>query len=62
MDDWVSERYEEVVGRPPPPRLPDDHPFAWQWEYRGTKEEREGLLDLLDPQPEEVEQPGLFDA
>jgi hypothetical protein len=56
-----SERYEEVVGRPPPPRLPDDHPYAWQWEYRGTKDEREELLERLDPQPE-VEQDSLFDA
>lgn len=55
-----QDRYEEVVRRPPPPGLPDDHPDAWQWKYRGTKDEREELLDRLSDAPP-VEQPALFD-
>lgn len=38
-----EELYEAELGRPPS-RLPDDHPDAWQWSYRGTKIEREALL------------------
>lgn len=39
--------YEKEMGRPPT-LLPDDHPDRWQWDYRGTKAEREELLDRLD--------------
>ena len=38
--------YEAEMGRPPT-RLPDDHPDAWQWAYRGTKAERETMLERL---------------
>lgn len=41
-----AERYEANVGRPPT-SLPDDHPYKWQWDYRGTKKEREQLPELL---------------
>jgi hypothetical protein len=44
-----AELYEAAQGRPPS-RLPDDHPDAWQWAYRGGKaeyEERMGELGLL---------------
>lgn len=34
--------YEQALGRPPS-RLPDDHPDAWQWAYRGGKAEFEEL-------------------
>lgn len=51
--------YEEELGRPPR-NLPDDHPDRWQWEYRGSKEEREELLDRLSPELP-VEQDSLFE-
>lgn len=35
------------MGRPPA-NLPDDHPDRWQWDYRGTKAEREALVERLD--------------
>ena len=38
--------YEKEMGRPAA-RLPDDHPDAWQWDYRGTKAEREEMIDRL---------------
>lgn len=50
-DDPIA--YEAEMGRPPA-RLPDDHPYAWQWEYRGTKAEREDMLERLElGKPEE---------
>lgn len=49
--------YEENVGRPPR-NLPEDHPDRWQWEYRGTRAERESLLGrLLGEEIEEDEPP-----
>lgn len=45
--DRVSVAYSENVGRDPVTRYPDDHPAAWEWEYRGTAEEREGLAERL---------------
>jgi len=38
--------YEENVGKAPE-ALPDDHPDRWQWDYRGTKNEREALAEKL---------------
>ena len=38
--------YEEMFGRPPS-RLPEDHPDAWQWEYRGGKAEFEEMQQKL---------------
>ena len=38
--------YKHNVGKEPE-RLPDDHPDAWQWSYKGTKGEREQLPELL---------------
>lgn len=40
------ELYEEAVGHPPR-NLPPGHPGRWQWLYRGTRNERDGLLDRL---------------
>jgi hypothetical protein len=40
------ELYEAAVGREPA-RLPEDHPDAWQWEYRGSRQERDELLERL---------------
>lgn len=42
----IENDYRDNVGRDPR-NLPDDHPDRWQWEYRGTREEREQLLDRL---------------
>ena len=41
-----EELYEEEKGRPPS-RLPDDHPYAWQWSYRGGKAEFEQRMREL---------------
>lgn len=41
-----EERYRQVTGREPA-RLPEDHPDAWQWEYAGSKADREELLERL---------------
>ena len=57
------ERYRAVSGRDPV-RLPDDHPDAWQWAYRGTPTEREALLEHLqvkgEVEPVALEQGALF--
>lgn len=50
------ESYKASVGKEPA-RLPDDHPDAWQWDYRGTKKEREELAERfgwLDEEPPPV--------
>jgi len=39
-------RYVEAQGREPR-SLPDDHPDAWQWAYRGTRAEREQMIAIL---------------
>jgi hypothetical protein len=57
----VEELYEENVGRPPQ-NLPDDHPDRWQWEYAGSKEERDELLKRLMPAPLPAEQESLFEG
>lgn len=41
-----EELYEKEKGRPAT-RLPEDHPDAWQWEYRGGKAEFEQLQQRL---------------
>jgi hypothetical protein len=38
--------YEAEMGKAPA-RLPDEHPDAWQWAYRGTKAERTELAETL---------------
>lgn len=43
--------YRAEVGEPH--NLPDDHPDRWQWEYTGTKAEREAMIDRLGLRPEE---------
>jgi hypothetical protein len=48
-DQIAAERYLENVGHPPP-EAPEDQ--AWQWSYRGTPEERELLLDLIQAEAE----------
>lgn len=44
MKSREEELYEEEKGRPPS-RIPDDHPYFWQWEYDGKN--REVLLERL---------------
>lgn len=39
-------RYVAEVGREPG-RLPDEHPDAWQWTYRGTPAERKDLAERV---------------
>lgn len=46
------DEYRDNVGREPR-NLPDDHPDKWQWEYTGTKEERDALLERLSLQIED---------
>lgn len=41
----AADRYVAEHGAPR--NLPDDHPDRWQWEYRGTRDERETLLERL---------------
>lgn len=45
-DEKLAAEYEQEVGHPPR-NLPDDHPDKWQWEYTGTKAEREELRERL---------------
>jgi hypothetical protein len=58
-----TERYRAEMGREPPS---SEHPLAWQWDWRGTKAEKDALLDELfgrEPeQPAEVhpDQTDLF--
>lgn len=47
--------YRAEVGDPR--NLPDDHPDKWQWDYRGTKAERETLLERLGITPDDDEPP-----
>jgi hypothetical protein len=50
------ERYRELMGHDGP-EPPDE--YRWQWEYQGTREEREGLLERLaadDPPAEQIHQ------
>lgn len=62
-----EEWYEEEKGRVPS-RLSEDHPDAWQWEYRGGKVEFEELQQKLglvrdDGGPAKIDgQEELFDA
>lgn len=51
-----ADLYRAEKGRDPPP--PPDHQLAWQWDWRGTPEEREALrAGLLGG--EELEQEAL---
>lgn len=52
--DAKADAYVENVGHEPH-NLPDDHPDKWQWEYLGTKAERDVLLERLGLEPEEEE-------
>jgi hypothetical protein len=60
-DESLEQAYERNVGHPPR-NLPDDHPDRWQWEYRGTKAEREGLLERLGLPVEEELPPAVIDG
>lgn len=53
-----EDRYREAMGREPPGPIDPEDPLAWQWKYRGTKEERERLGDELveDDRGEQPEQ------
>lgn len=43
MDDaTLIQRYRENTGRAPRSTL-EGNPLRWQWEYRGTKKEREAM-------------------
>lgn len=53
------ERYRAEKGKDPPE--PGDHPLGWQWDYRGTPEDRERLAEeLLPPEPQPPEQESLL--
>ncbi len=41
-----DDRYRAEMGKDPPEPREDD-PLAWQWEYRGSKKERERLAAML---------------
>ena len=45
-DSDLRERYLAEVGKEPAV-LPPDHPDLWQWEYRGTRAEREELAERV---------------
>jgi len=45
-DSELRERYLAEVGKEPVV-LSCDHPDLWQWEYRGTRAEREELAEML---------------
>ena len=45
-DQRLVEQYIRETGRDPR-NLPEDHPDHWQWNYRGTKEEREALATTM---------------
>lgn len=55
------DRYREVVGKDPD-ALPDDHPYRWQWDYRGTKGEREELLERLELEDPDDTAPVVIDG
>lgn len=58
----ADDLYEQEMGGPGP-ALPEEHPDRWQWEYRGTKGERDELLDRLEleePAAVHAEQEELF--
>jgi len=59
-DEEQVSAYERHVGRPPA-RLPEDHPDAWQWDYRGTPAERERLRGELGLVPDD-EAPMLIEG
>lgn len=43
-EDLLRQKYVEQMGHEPPV---DESEQAWQWAYRGTKAEREELLERL---------------
>lgn len=58
----LEKEYAEAVGHEAR-NLPDDHPDKWQWDYVGTKAEREFLLErleLVDPEAEPTQEETLF--
>lgn len=44
----LEREYQESTGHEPEEKFPLDHPDRWQWDYEGTKPERDGLLDRLE--------------
>lgn len=59
-DKELELNYIRAVGHPPR-NLPPEHPDRWQWEYGGTKVEREGLLERLgQAELPPADQPALF--
>jgi hypothetical protein len=60
-DERAATLYEEEVGEIR--NLPDGHPDAWMWSYKGTSLERERLLDFFQAEAEaECEQMSLLDG
>lgn len=41
-------RFRELTGREPPPPPDPNHPLAGQWDYKGTKSERDELREELE--------------
>lgn len=57
-----EKEYVESVGHEPR-NLPVGHPDRWQWEYGGTRAERELLLERLElanPEAEPTQEETLF--
>lgn len=42
------ERFRKLTGQEPPPPPDPAHPLAGQWDYKGTKPEREELREELE--------------
>ena len=58
----IRKAYKEATGREPS-RLPADDPLAWQYDYQGTRDERERLereVEGISGEPP-VEQTSLFE-
>lgn len=49
----IAAKYAELMGKDPPVDESDD---AWQWEYRGSKAERDQLAQKMGLEPEPDEQ------
>lgn len=60
-DKKIEGEYRENLGRDPR-NLSDDHPDRWQWEYRGTKAERDELAERLGLRVEADEPPSQDEA
>jgi hypothetical protein len=62
LDERAAALYEDEVGEIR--NLPEEHPDAWQWRYRGSfsQADRERMLDLIQDaaEAEQAEQLSLL--